>query len=235
MLKKFMSLFASRKAADCGNTTQPAGPLGFNPRPANAQAVADGFLAAKRAKEADLQWPDIKWPRQADDGPIASGPPHSRIHEQILTGKTDQQIAAELGVLAEEVRTYRHIISAAGRTAERRRLAKLHMYAALPRRVPAELVRPAMRQQVVLDSNPLDERLRRNWEERVNLNHTFGKMGPPYDADMAQAVQQTGSGSVQGMLDALERLAELPPMPPGNIESGQGGAGATGSWDGDRP
>jgi hypothetical protein len=235
MLKKFMSLFTSRKAADCGNTAPPAGKgifwQGYNPRPANAQAVADGFLAAKRAKEADLQWPDITWPRQADDGPIASGTPHSRIHEQILTGKTDQQIAAELGVLAEEVRTYRHIISAAGRMAERRRLAKLHLNAALPSRVPAELARPAMRQQVVLESDLLSQCRRRTTEEefaaRVNLNETFGKMGRVNSQLAMYAV-------------AAETLRTIDSAPPAdNIESGQGGdfggAGATGSWDGDRP
>lgn len=250
MFKKFLSLFTWWKRGDRGITQKPKS-LGFNHNPRPAEPWPNPVGTNRRIK------PEVV-------APFGTGTPHDRMHDLIAAGKPDALIAIELGVDISAVRNYRHIISARGREAARwaaaeakvpkmlargeldediaaelglslqtvrnirdawnRALASSRVYWASPRdtstnvRVPAALLRRA-------------EKL----DETARINETFGKF---YDPDVSQSVTAEGCARVRATLDELDRIESQCSAPSRDISSGRGGdfggAGATGSWDGDR-
>lgn len=111
------------------------------------------FIRRKQCDSCDTQKASVPWPelsgqprrvqpeQMARDVPFDTGTPHSRMHRLIGLGKSDGQIASELGLDVQEVRTYRAIIDARARG-----LARLRASAGgSSERVPAALLRQYQR------------------------------------------------------------------------------------------
>lgn len=232
MFKKFMALFTWWKSRDRGDTLKtPDTPwprmVGHNPRP------------------ADTPWPDPAGinrriqPEQMQ--PFNTGTPHSRMHDLITAGKPDALIAIELGVEIAAVRNYRHIISARGRETARKRAAeaqvprmlargeldvdiasKLGLDLATVKNVRDAVVAGRRRETARYERVPA-ALLRRaeRLDERVIANQA---------AMYASVVVQP---SLSSLSDRLKNLND------DRFSAGQGGdfggAGATGSWDGEQP
>lgn len=222
MFKKFLSLFMWWKPSDRGVTQKP-GSSGFNHNP----------------RPADAPWPNPAGtnrriqPEQM--APFKTGTPHDRMHDLIVAGKPDALIAIELGVDIAAVRNYRHIISAPARAAARMRAAESQVAKMLVRGVRDEDIASDLGLDLQTVRNIRDARNRALRQPRVSdqprvpaallrraekLNETYGKL------------------SGWNYYDPSDCLAPHPAPPTDTLSSGQGGdfggAGSTGSWDGER-
>lgn len=273
MFKKFMALFTWWKSRDRGDTLKtPDTPwprmVGHNPRPAEPASQSDQWRPicqdmidwarddiAKRNRRVQ--------PEQIQ--PFNTGTPHSRMHDLIIAGKPDALIAIELGVDLAAVRNYRHIISAPGRVAARKRAAeaqvprmlargeldvdiasKLGLDLATVKNVRDAVVAGRRREAARYERVPAALLRQAQETSRHRSGATLAQMdaravsSPLYDPNLSQSVTAEGCARVRTTLDELARIESQCPAPADDqLASGQGGdfggAGATGSWAGEQP
>lgn len=237
MFKKFLSLFTWWKRGDSGITQKPKS-RGFNHNPRPAEPWPDLAGSNRRIQPERI-------------APFGTGTPHDRMHGLIAAGKPDALIAIELGVDISAVRNYRHIISARGRAAARKRaVPDMLARGELDEDVAAELgldlqtVRDIhdARNRALVDpryywTSPRDTSgnvrvpaalLRRaeKLDEAARINETYGKFGsvsPLYDPDVSQSVTAEGCARVRATLDELSRIESQCSAPSSDISSGDGG------------